>query len=87
MRSVFFRDLAIQDRFQLDSQWWIKVDARAARHATYDFSIDMKPSSAVLIRGVEDGPASKTTDSSRQKVRKREGFLLLLATWLESLNW
>lgn len=87
MKSVLFRDLAIQDRFQLDSQWWVKVGARSARHATYDFSIDMNPSSAVLIRGIKDGPSSKTTHSSRQKMRKREGFLLLLATWLESINW
>ena len=86
MKSVLFRDLAIQDRFQLDSQWWVKVDARTGRHATYDFSIDMNPSSAVLVRGVEDGPSSKTTGSRRKKMRKREGFLLLLATWLESLN-
>ncbi|WMJ00160.1 hypothetical protein RBU55_00990 [Pseudomonas chlororaphis subsp. aurantiaca] len=87
MKRALFRNLETQARFQLDSQWWVKVDVGAAKHATYDFSIDMSPSSTVLVRGVEDTPSSKTTDNSRKQMRKREGFLLLLATWLESLNW
>lgn len=85
MKRVAFRNLELQARFQLDDQWWVKVDDAIAKHATYDFSIDLSPSCAVLINGEQ--VSSKCEDDSRKQMRKREGFLLALGTLLESIHW
>lgn len=86
MISVAFRSLLLDARFQLDHQWWVKIDGATAKHAVYEFTIDMKPSSPVLIRGEEQVP-SVNHDSGRQQIRKREGFFVLLGTLLESFHW
>lgn len=86
MRSVPFRSLALDARFQLDDQWWMKIDGTTVRHAVYEFSIDMKPSCPVLIRA-EEQVSSVNHDRGRQQMRKREGILVLLGTLLESFHW
>lgn len=86
MKSVPFRSLLFDARFQLDHQWWVKIDGATAKHAVYEFTIDMKPSSPVLIRGEEQVP-SVIHDRDRQRMRKREGFFVLLGTLLESFHW
>ncbi|WP_148059709.1 hypothetical protein [Pseudomonas protegens] len=81
MKSVLFRNLSLEARFQLDDQWWVKIDGTTAKHAIYEVSIDMKPSYSVLIRGEEQVP-SVNHDSGRQQMRKREGFLCCSALCL-----
>lgn len=86
MKRVLYRSLAPQERFQLDNQWWVKIDGVSAKHATYDLSIDMRPSSSVLISGTELAPSS-SIDDGRKQIRKKEGLLLALGTLLESFHW
>lgn len=86
MKSVQYRSIPLQSRFQLDDQWWIKVDAKTAKHASFDLPIDIKPSCIVLIAGDEQ-VTSASPDSSRNQMLKREGFFVLLGTWLESFHW
>lgn len=46
----------------------------------------MRPQSKVMVGGEEPTPAAEVLDN-RRHMQKREGFFLLIATWLESLNW
>jgi hypothetical protein len=86
MKRITYRNLEPQARFQLDDQWWVKVDGVTAKHASYDISIDMSPSCRVLISGAEQVPSS-CKDGSLKQMRKREGLLLALGTFLESFHW
>lgn len=86
MKRVLFRSLEPQARFQLDYQWWVKVDRTTAKHATYEALIDMRPSCYVLITG-EDQASSSGKDDSLKQTRKREGLLLVLGTLPESFHW
>ena len=86
MKRVTFRSLELQARFEMDNQPWIKVDGVTAKHAFYDIPIDMEPSAKVFISVAVSTTIRKHDDGSK-KIRKREGFLLVLGTLLESFNW
>ena len=86
MKRVTFRSLEPQARFEMDDQPWIKVDGVTAQHAFYDVPIDMEPSAKVFINVAVPTTTRKHNDGSK-KIRKREGFLLVLGTLLESFNW
>lgn len=86
MKRVTFRSLEPQARFEMDNQPWIKVDGVTAQHAFYDVPIDMEPSANVFISVAVPTTTRKHDDGSK-KIRKREGFLLVLGTLLESFNW
>lgn len=86
MKSVTYRSLEPQARFEMDNQPWIKVDGVTAQHAFYDLPIDMEPSAKVFISVAVPATTKKHEDGSK-KIRKREGFLLVLGTLLESFNW
>jgi len=86
VKQAIYRALPRGTRFYQDHQWWVKLDDKTARHASEAISIDMRPQSKVMVRGEEPTPAAEVLDDRRQ-MQKREGFFLLIATWLESLNW
>ena len=86
MKSVTFRSLEPLARFEMDNQPWIKVDGVTAQHAFYDVPIDMEPSAKVFI-SVAVPTITRKHDDGSKKIRKREGFLLVLGTLLESFNW
>lgn len=86
MKRVTFRSLEPQARFEMDSQPWIKVDGVTAQHAFYDVPIDMEPSAKVFI-SVAVPTTTRRQDDGSKKIRKREGFLLVLGTLFESFNW
>lgn len=86
MRQTIYRALPRGARFYQDHQWWVKLDDKTARHSREAMSIDMLPQSKVMVRGEEPAPAAEEFDDRRQ-MRKREGFFILIATWLESFNW
>jgi hypothetical protein len=87
MKRATYRSLLDQTRFQLDDQWWVKIDRVTAKHASYDLTIDMRPSSTVLISGTEEAPVSTYHDDERKRMQKREGFFLVLGTIIESFSW
>ncbi|MEC4242136.1 hypothetical protein [Pseudomonas sp. DSV-1] len=88
MKRVTFRSLEPQARFEMDDQPWIKVDGVTAQHAFYDVPIDMEPSAKVFIKVAVPTPTTtRKHDDGSKKIRKREGFLLVLGTLLESFNW
>lgn len=88
MKLVTFRSLKPNARFEMDDQPWIKVDGVTAQHAFYDVPIDMEPSAKVFIKVAVPTPtATRKHDDGSKKIRKREGFLLVLGTLLESFNW
>lgn len=86
MKRANFCDLEPEARFQLDHQWWVKVDKASARHASFDFIIDLTPRALVHIKGDEPVIEARV-DDGRKAMRKREGRFFALGLLLESLNW
>ncbi len=83
MKRVRFDSLPLGARFNLDFQWWEKLNDKIARHTTNGLEIDLQCYQSVLIRGEETQPVK----AEKEKRNPWPGFWLVIGTILESFKW
>lgn len=80
MKSVMYRTVAPYARFYQDHQWWVKLDDKSARHASEGFSVDMRPTSQVLVREEVSAPAARIQDDRPQMRKSSQSSRVLSET-------
>lgn len=86
MKRVRFDSLPLGARFNLDFQWWEKVDHKTARHTTNGLQIDLMCHQAVMVRGEETQPVT-AEKAEKKKQSPWPGFWLVVGTIIESFKW